>query len=124
VKRLWDAIAAADALLIVSPEYNYSIPAVTKNAIDWASRGDDVLDGKIAAVMGASPGNFGTVRMQMQIRQAGLGAGLAFIVEPQLMVTRAREKFDAAGELIDEKTKEDVVRLLEGLAEAVRRRLV
>jgi chromate reductase len=121
VKRLWDAIRAADALLIVSPEYNYSIPAVTKNVIDWASRADDVLDGKVAAVIGASPGMFGTVRMQMTIRQAGLGAGLAFIVEPQIMVTRAKEKFDAAGKLTDERVRAEIPLLLTALADAARR---
>jgi chromate reductase len=121
VKRLWDAIRAADALLIVSPEYNYSIPAVTKNVIDWASRGDDLLDGKVAAVIGASPGMFGTVRMQMTIRQAGLGAGLQFIVEPQIMVTRAKEKFDPAGKLTDERVRTEIPLLLTALADAARR---
>jgi chromate reductase len=121
VKRLFDSIRSADALLIVSPEYNYSIPAVTKNVIDWASRGEGVLDGKVAAVIGASPGGFGTVRMQMAIRQAGLGAGLPFIVEPQIMVTKAREKFDAAGRLTDDRIREEIPILLSALADAARR---
>lgn len=118
VKRLWDAIRAADALLVVSPEYNYSIPAVTKNVLDWASRADDVLDGKVAAVIGASSGIWGTVRMQMQIRQAGMGAGLWFIVEPQLMVQKAQDKFDADGRLIDERVRERLPELLQALASA------
>ena len=120
VKRLWDGIRAARALLIVSPEYNYSIPAVTKNAIDWASR-SDVLDEKVAAIMGASSGMFGTVRMQMAIRQAGLGAGLAFIIDPQIMVTRAAEKFDVEGRLTDDRTRAQIPKLLAALADAARR---
>lgn len=119
VKRLWDAIAAAEALLIVSPEYNQSIPAVTKNVIDWASR-SDVLEGKIAAIMGTFPGRFGTARMQVAIRQAGVGAGLPFIIEPQVIVTFARDKFDADGRLLDDGVKAEIVGLLSALAAEVR----
>ena len=66
-----DAIRRADAILVVTPEYNYGIPGVLKNAIDWASRppGKSVLNGKPAAIMGASPGGFGSVRAQLQLRQ-------------------------------------------------------
>jgi chromate reductase len=116
VKRLWESIRAADALLIVSPEYNYSIPAVTKNVLDWASRGDGVLDDKAAAVIGTSPGAFGTVRMQFHLRQVGVAAGLQMVVDPQLTVTHARQKFDAAGALTDERVRKDIVELLDKLA--------
>jgi len=70
VQEFRSRIAAADALLIATPEYNFSIPGVLKNAIDWASRPPDPpLDGKPLAIMGASTGNFGTVRAQMHLRQ-------------------------------------------------------
>lgn len=116
VKRLRDAIRAADALLIVSPEYNYSMPGTTKNILDWASRDETVLDGKPAAVIGASPGGFGTVRMQLQIRQVAVATNMHFINDPAIHVTRCREKFDASGRLTDESTRAQIPELLEALA--------
>lgn len=121
VKRLRDTIRAADALLIVSPEYNYSMPAVTKNVLDWASTDDSVLNDKPAAVMGASRGGFGTVRMQLHLRQVGIETNMHFINDPEVYVARAREKFNAQGELIDEKVKQNVADLLSALADFARR---
>jgi chromate reductase len=121
VKRLCDAISQADALLIVTPEYNYSVPAVTKNALDWASRTDGVLDGKPAALMGASPGGFGTVRSQLHLRQLAPSCDIHFLNDPQLYVAGAASKFDADGNLTDEKTKGKVVEVLEALAAFARR---
>jgi chromate reductase len=121
VQRIRDCIRGADALLIVSPEYNYSIPAVTKNVLDWASRDDTVLDGKAAAVMGASRGGFGTVRMQLHLRQVGVFTNTFFINDPQVHVARAAEKFNAQGELIDERIKEEITELLSALATFARR---
>jgi chromate reductase len=121
VKRLVDAIKAADALLIVTPEYNYSMPAVTKNVLDWASRFDGVLEEKPTAMMGASTTGFGTLRSQLQLRQLAAGADIWFLTDPQLYVSSARTKFDADGNLTDEKTKGLVTALLSALAAFARR---
>jgi chromate reductase len=121
VKRLVDAIKAADALLIVTPEYNHSMPAVTKNVLDWASRFDGVLEQKPSAMMGASTTGFGTVRSQLQLRQLSTGADMWFLTDPQLYVSSARTKFDADGNLTDEKTKGLVTALLSALAAFARR---
>jgi chromate reductase len=104
VKRLREAIRAADALLIVSPEHNGLVPAVTKNVIEWASRPpeESVLDGKPAGVLGASTSYFGTVRMQIMIRQIGPIENVLFMQEPAIHVSRAPAKFDDQGRLIDE----------------------
>ena len=116
VKRLRDAIKSADALLIVSPEYNYSIPAVTKNVLDWASREEGVLEGKPTAIMGASTGGFGTVRMQLALRAIAAFTEQWFLNDPQVHVARCREKFDGEGRLTDQSTREQVTALLAALA--------
>lgn len=115
-------IGEAGALLIVTPEYNYGLPGVLKNAIDWASRPpkDSVLAGKPAAIMGASPGRIGTARSQLQLRQAFVFTDTHALLKPEVLVAQANEKFDADGSLKDEKTREFVVRLLEALAEWTR----
>ena len=110
-------IRAADALLIVTPEYNYSVPGVLKNTIDWLSRGkDSALVGKPAAIMGASPGGFGTVRSQHHLRQVAAGANMLLMLRPEVQVARAESKFDADGRLTDEATRRNVAALLEALA--------
>lgn len=121
VKRIRDAIKAADALLVVSPEYNYSMPAVTKNVLDWASREEGVLEGKPSAIMGASTGGFGTVRMQIALRTLAGYTEQWFLNDPQVHVARCREKFDAEGRLTDEATRVQVAELLEALAALARR---
>ena len=112
-------IRAADALLIVTPEYNYSVPGVLKNAIDWASRpyGDSAWSGKPAAIMGASIGTIGTARAQYHLRQIFVFLNIFPINQPELMIGNAAERFDAQGNLTDEKTKEYVRELLQSLAE-------
>ncbi|MET0553777.1 MAG: NAD(P)H-dependent oxidoreductase [Vicinamibacteria bacterium] len=104
------AIRAADAILVATPEYNYGVPGVLKNAIDWASRppNKSVLNDKPAAIMGASPGGFGTTRAQLQLRQAFLFTRTLPLLQPEVLVARAAEKFDADGRLADEKTREFV----------------
>lgn len=116
VKRIRDAIRSADALLIASPEYNWSIPAVTKNVLDWASREEGVLEYKPTAIMGASTGGFGTVRMQIALRTLAGFTDQWFLNEPQIHVAKARDKFDADGRLTDEATRKQIVELLEALA--------
>ncbi len=117
------AIREAGALLIATPEYNYGVPGVLKNAIDWASRppDDSPLAGKPAAILGASPGQTGTARSQLQLRQAFVFTGTHAVPNPEVLVARARDKFDADGKLTDEKTREFVVKLLEALVEWTRR---
>lgn len=112
-----DAIRRADAILVVTPEYNYGIPGVLKNAIDWASRppGKSVLNGKPAAIMGASPGGFGSGRAQLQLRQAFVFTQTLAVLQPEVLVAKAHEKFDAEGRLTDEPTRKFVRRLLEAL---------
>lgn len=122
VRALKSAIGEADALLIATPEYNHGVPGVLKNAIDWASRPPRgaVLAGKPAAVFGASPGVTGTARAQTQLRASFVFTQTPALLQPEILVYRAHEKFDAEGRLTDEKTREFVGRLLRELAEWTR----
>jgi chromate reductase, NAD(P)H dehydrogenase (quinone) len=104
VAQFKDAIAAADALLIATPEYNHGVPGVLKNALDWASRpaGESPLWEKPVGVIGASPGQVGTARAQSQIRQTFEFTNCICMNQPELIVFRAHERFDANGNLTDE----------------------
>jgi chromate reductase len=113
VQALRDKIAAADALLIVTPEYNYSIPGVLKNAIDWASRPpDQPFNNKAIAIMGASPGMIGTARAQYHLRQCFVFLNGCIVNKPEVMIGAASTRFSEAGELIDENTKKLIGDLL------------
>jgi chromate reductase len=121
VAELRRQVGEADALLIVTPEYNYSIPGVLKNAIDWVSRPpEQPFDGKPLAIMGGSPG-MGTVRAQYHLRQVCVFLNMLPLNKPEVMVGRAHEKFDADGKLTDAKTREVVAGLLTALASWTRR---
>ena len=113
------ALGAADGLLIATPEYNLGVPGVTKNAIDWASRPprDSVLDGKPVAVMGATPGMGGTARGQSQLRQAFVFTNSYAMPQPEVLVRRASDLFDADGRLTDESTREHLVKFLNAFAD-------
>ena len=112
-----EAIRAADALLISTPEYNYSISGVLKNAIDWASRPPEPpLAGKPLAIMGASGGLSGTMRAQYHLRQICVFVDVLPLNKPEVMVRSAADKFDPSGRLTDEDTRAHVRRLLEALA--------
>ena len=104
VTELKKRIREADAILIVTPEYNYSIPGVLKNAIDWASRpyGDSAWNGKPAAIMGASVGAIGTARAQYHLRQMMVFLNMFPINQPEVMIGNASERFDAQGNLTDD----------------------
>jgi len=117
VKEFKAKIRAADAILIATPEYNYSIPGVLKNAIDWASRpyGDNSLQDKPVAIMGASPGMLGTARAQYHLRQSFVFLNMHPLNRPEVMVTFASDKIDKDGKLIDPKTRELIRQLLENL---------
>jgi chromate reductase len=112
------SIKDADALLISTPEYNYSIPPVLKNALDWASRGDDApVRGKPLAIMSASPGFMGGSRVQYQLRQMCVALDLRVLNKPEVFISSAHEKFDENGNLTDERTKNAIARLLSMLVD-------
>ena len=110
-------IREADAILFVTPEYNYSIPGVLKNAIDWASRpyGDSAWSGKPAAIMGASSGRFGTARAQYHLRQVFVFLNVLAINQPEVMIGNAASEFDADGNLTNDTTKKLIRQLLVNL---------
>ena len=110
-------IREADAILFVTPEYNYSIPGVLKNAIDWASRpyGDSAWSGKPAAIMGASSGRFGTARAQYHLRQVFVFLNVLAINQPEVMISNAASEFDADGNFTNETTKKLIRQLLVNL---------
>ena len=113
IKTLKSSIEWTDVLLIASPEYNYGISGALKNAIDWASRGNNSLDGKWAAIFGASRGIFGTLRGQFQLRQI-LGALNVFILpQPHVFIKSAAEAFDPDGSLKDQKSHEQLKKLIQ-----------
>jgi chromate reductase len=117
VVELKARVRAADAILFVTPEYNYSVPGVLKNAIDWASRpyGDNAWAGKPVAVMGASVGVLGTARAQYHLRQSFLFLDMYPLNKPEVMIAQAAERFDEQGNLTDAKSKELIGRLLQAL---------
>jgi chromate reductase len=119
VAELKKSIRVADAILFVTPEYNYSIPGVLKNAIDWASRpyGNSAWNGKPAAIIGASIGAIGTARAQYHLRQMMVFLNMFPINQPEVMIGNAHERFDAQGNLRDEATKEFIRQLLQNLVE-------
>lgn len=123
VVELKRRIREADAVLIVTPEYNYSVPGVLKNAIDWASRpyGDSAWSGKPAAIMGASVGTIGTARAQYHLRQMMVFLNMFPINQPEVMIGNASTRFDQAGSLTDETTKDLVHQLLSNLVAWTRR---
>jgi chromate reductase len=108
VRALRDAIRAADGVLIATPEYNHGVPGVLKNTIDWLSRPPrhSALGGKVAALMGASPGMSGTMRSQAQLRQSFVFTDTYALLQPEVLVARAHEKFDGDGRLVDQPTRE------------------
>src|SRR3954468_16674514 len=123
VAALRDAIADADAVLVATPEYNASIPGVLKNALDWASRphATNPLRGKPAAVVGASTGMFGAVWAQAETRKVLSTIG-ARVLEHELPVAEADERFDADGALRDPEVEEQLAEIVAALVEAAEAR--
>jgi chromate reductase len=107
VRALKEKVRAADGVLFGTPEYNYGIPGVLKNAIDWASRpyGDNSWAGKPAAIVGASIGKMGTIRSQTALRTCFLFIEMFPVQSPEVLIGEARNKFDASGSLTDEATR-------------------
>ena len=116
VVELKARVRAADAILFVTPEYNYSIPGVLKNAIDWASRpyGDSAWSGKTVAVMGASVGVIGTARAQYHLRQVFVFLDMEAVNQPEVMIN-ASKSFDDQGNLNDQATRDLIKKLLANL---------
>jgi chromate reductase len=109
-------IKAADALLFASPEYNFSISGVLKNAIDWASRvPDQPFDGKPFAVMGAATGAYGTARSQYELRKIISGLNGHSLNKPEVLIAGAASKFDAQGRLTDETVRGLIAQQMAGL---------
>lgn len=105
VLQLSDLILEADGVIFFSPEYNYSVPGVLKNAIDWISRDSRLpFSNKAAAIVGASPGLLGTARMQYHLRQIGVFLNLQFLNKPEVMIGQAFDKVKD-GKLLDDQTK-------------------
>ncbi|MDA8431331.1 MAG: NAD(P)H-dependent oxidoreductase [Nitrospiraceae bacterium] len=123
VKELKEKIAAADAILFVSPEYNYSVPGVLKNAIDWASRpyAGNPWKGKPVAVAGASVGMLGTGRCQYHLRQCFVFLDMHCMNQPEVMVPFVADKVDAEGKLTDGKTREKISGFLVAFTAWIRR---
>jgi chromate reductase len=123
VKEFKRRIKAADALLIATPEYNYSVPGVLKNAIDWASRphGDNAFEGKPVAIMSASIGMLGGARAQYHLRQSFVTLDMHPLNKPEVMVTFAPQKFDSEGKLLDETARKLIAGLLDALAALARK---
>lgn len=122
VTALKEKVAGADAVLIVSPEYNYSVPGVLKNTLDWLSRGPlTPLDGKPVAIMGTSTGKLGTARAQYHLRQVLQYMNTFTLNKPEVFIGQAAEKFDAAGDLTDGVARKLIAEQLAALAALWRR---
>jgi len=117
VKEFKTKIRATDAILIATPEANYTLPGVLTNAMNWASRPyrDNAFDGKPVAVMGASIGMLGTARAQYHLRQSFVFLNMIPINRPEVMVPFAQDKIDKEGKVTDQKTREKIGELLESL---------
>ncbi len=113
-------IENSDALLISTPEYNFSIPPVLKNALDWASRGDSPpVKRKPTAIISASPGRLGGARVQYHLRQVCTALDMDTLNKPEVFVSKAHTKFDEDGNLTDERTKKSISKLIAVLVEHV-----
>ena len=115
-------IRAADAILISTAEYNYGLPGVLNNAIDCASRpyGDSAWNGKPIAIMSAAMGTAGGLRAQYQLRQCFVFLNLEAVVQPEVAIAAAHQRFDDKGNLTDETSKKMIAQLLQNLIYKVR----
>lgn len=121
VKHIKEKIASADGVIIATPEYNYSIPPVLKNTLDWISRGEVTpLEGKPTIILSASIGMLGGARVQYHLRQVLVALDAATLNYPEVFIGKAHEKFDESGKLTDEKTKEVIKELVDTLINKIR----
>ena len=119
VVKFKEKVRAADAILFATPEFNFSISALLKNAIEWGNRGhgDNVWDGKPSAMISASDGPRGGARAQLHLRQIMVDLNMHPINTPQVYVARAQDAFDANLKLVDEKHRKNLARLLQALVD-------
>ena len=122
VVELKQRIRSADALLLATPEYNYGVPGVLKNAIDWASRpyGDNAWDGKPVAIMSAAMSMGGGVRAQYQLRQSFVFLNMEAVVQPEVAINNVGERFDEQSNLKDETSRKLIAQLLQNLVHKAR----
>ena len=123
VRQFKNKIRQADAILFATPEYNFSIPGVLKNSIEWGSRpkGDNAWQGKTAALMSAATGMIGGERAQLHLRQVLLDLNMYAVNKPEVLVSFAERKFDADGRLLDPDAKKFLRELLENLVSLTRK---
>lgn len=121
VRDFRSTLHQADAVLVFTPEYAYGMPGVLKNALDWAAspKGRSPLRGKPIGIASASIDRNGTMRAQMQLRQAFLSMGAVVLPEPEVYVTFAEDKFNQLGELVDHSARDQVKLLIDRLADWV-----
>lgn len=123
VKELKAQVRAADAILLVTPEYNFSVPGVLKNVLDWMSRPPEPpFDGKVVAIMGAGGGPLGTARAQYDLRKILVYMNTFTVNKPEVFIGNAASKFNAQGELTDEATAKFITDLLVSL-QALKKRV-
>jgi chromate reductase len=122
VQVLKDLLARCEGVLIVTPEYNFGVPGVLKNALDWASRpaATSPLGGKVALLMGAATGMVGTARAQQQLRQNLVFTKTTVLPTPEILVGKAAEKFDQAGKLQDPVAIDLITERLRALGDWIR----
>jgi len=122
VIELKSRVRTADAILFATPEYNYGLPGVLKNAIDWASRpyGDSAWSGKPVAIMSAALSMGGGVRAQYQLRQSFVFLNMDAVVQPEVAIGNAPQRYDAQGNLTDETSKKLIAQLVKNLVDKVR----
>jgi chromate reductase, NAD(P)H dehydrogenase (quinone) len=122
VQKFRDQIAAADALLFASPEYNYSISGVLKNAIDWGSRPpDQPFNGKPVGIMGATAGLWGTTRAQYHLRQCCVFLNMFPLNKPEVLIAQAQNKCSQEGVITDQTTRDLIAQLMVALRDWTRR---
>ena len=123
VVQLKAAIAQADGVVFATPEYNYSIPGGLKNALDWVSRPPDrsPMRGKPIGIVGAASGMSGTIRAQTHLRQMLLYSDSPCMSQPEVLIPRAHERFDAQGRLTDPSTRTLIERFAAAMVEFVKR---
>jgi len=123
IERFWGAVREADAILFISPEYNYSVPGVLKNAIDWASRppASAPINGKPGAILGASSGRSGTMRMQLHMRSFLPCLDMAIMPKPEVFIMSAADVFEKDGTLHDERVRGQLVKFYAAFEQWVRK---
>lgn len=123
VRDFKERIRAADGLIFATPEYNYSIPGVLKNAVDWASRPpkENPFNEKPAAIIGASGGPWGTARAQYELRKVCAALNMLLMNRPEILIANGGQKFDVDGNLTDQDTRERLRKMVEAFAAWIRR---